>query len=259
MSVIVKALPIERAGRWRLMESLIAEWFRPLTAADRLNAEELAQADEPLGRLLETQHGAASAPTRIRLPAALREWYEIAGKAKDVWSRSDTFLLPDQLYLHGDALVFYVENQAVVAWGVPLSQIGSDDPPVVIIDTGAGILGDEDCAEANRSISEFAIQMLLHNIRCSKYIRTAACGPGSFAAHRAIEERYEHVDLPKWIFPPALFFTGKEILIETEGNGDGRYIYATAKSEEAYSEFEKLMTKAGIDWLDWSKASVPWL
>src|SRR5262249_47643630 len=83
---VVMQIPAGRAERWALLKSLVAEWFRPLSEKDRLTKEELRAADEQFRRLLETQGVMPTARRRTRLPLALREWYELAGRAKDVWS-----------------------------------------------------------------------------------------------------------------------------------------------------------------------------
>ena len=57
------------------------------------------------------------------IPEALAEWYLASGKRRSVWSRQDDFLPPDQLRMHNDALIFYVENQGVVQWGIPADEL----------------------------------------------------------------------------------------------------------------------------------------
>ena len=41
-------------------------------------------------------------------------------------------LPPGEVSVEGGVLVFYVENQSVVRWGIRLSELGVDDPPVVV-------------------------------------------------------------------------------------------------------------------------------
>ena len=121
------SLPINRSERWTLLGSLIARWH--------------PAADEPAGftpdelRVTEASRG-------FPIPTALAEWYESSGKRRSVWSRQDEFLPPDKLYLHNDALIFYVENQGVVRWGIPTADLVADDPPVVVesVDNPALIL-----------------------------------------------------------------------------------------------------------------------
>src|SRR5262249_44864064 len=105
-------IPDSRKARWQLMKSVIKEWLRPLTPKDRTPPAELDVLEGELG---------------LRLPKALREWYELAGNAADIWSRQDRLVLP---FIDREVLVFGCENQSIWSMGVRLSDLGQDDPPV---------------------------------------------------------------------------------------------------------------------------------
>jgi hypothetical protein len=107
-----KKIPIPRPARWRLMQSIIRKWLRPLTAKDRFTPEELDRLEAKL-----------PGP----LPKALREWYQLAGHARDIWSTQDRLGLP---FIDRDVLVFCFENQGIWSMGVRASDLGQDDPPV---------------------------------------------------------------------------------------------------------------------------------
>ncbi len=57
------------SDRWALIKVLIANWWPPIAEEDRVSPTELAQAEQRLG---------------LTLPAALREWYQFAGRRDDL-------------------------------------------------------------------------------------------------------------------------------------------------------------------------------
>ncbi len=67
-------LPEQRADRWRLVDEFVEVWHRPLAPGDGYAEAELQAAEHRLG---------------FGLPAAVREWYALAGRRADVWSVQD--------------------------------------------------------------------------------------------------------------------------------------------------------------------------
>src|ERR1700719_3298618 len=101
-------IPADRGERWRLMRTIIGQWMRPLTEADSTPVEELDEAEKRLG---------------CSLPLALREWYQLAGRAKDIWSWQDKLLAPRHFYIHDGVMVFCVENQMIWSMGIRVDQL----------------------------------------------------------------------------------------------------------------------------------------
>ncbi|MCP2040673.1 hypothetical protein L1281_001262 [Neisseria sp. HSC-16F19] len=67
----------------------------------------------------------------ITLPALLRRYYQTLGSHEGINQSHNTLLLPAQLYITDDGhLAFYEENQGVVLWGIRLSDLDNDNPPV---------------------------------------------------------------------------------------------------------------------------------
>lgn len=79
---------------------------------------------------------ATEARLGFRLPTPLRSFYLAYGRRRDMTQRTDHFLDPDELLVQADTLIFCVENQAVVYWGVQRQAVEEDDPPVVVTDSG---------------------------------------------------------------------------------------------------------------------------
>jgi hypothetical protein len=107
----------DRAGAWQFLRGFAETWRSALTDSDGFSEADLDAAEARLG---------------LRLPAALREAYQLFGRRADLTSLQDTLLEPADLHLDDQVLVFRVENQAVAAWGIPVSELGQPDPPVFI-------------------------------------------------------------------------------------------------------------------------------
>jgi hypothetical protein len=143
-------------------------------------------------------------------------------------------------------LVFYVENQCVVRWGVRLSESNREDPPVVVEDDdspGRWLLG-------NASISEFALQMLVSSTKWSRRNRCWANAGVDEAAVRLIEENYPRLAFPDWHWPvfPTRLYGSEELIIETNGCGINTWLWVCSKSLEEFRKLEALLGGTGLSW-----------
>lgn len=104
-----RQLDIVRTGRWDWLVGFIDTWFAaPLRAEDGAGFEEIAAAESRLG---------------LRLPAALREWFELIGRRLiDIQDQPST---PATLREQDGGLVVWVENQGV--WSI-ITRSAEDDP-----------------------------------------------------------------------------------------------------------------------------------
>src|SRR5688572_27586130 len=100
------------AERYR---SAFATLARPLEAGDGYPEEIVSEAERRLG---------------IRLPETLRAFYLSAGRFDGFNLAHDRLLRPEDWSLDAGKLVFLVENQGVVVWGVEAGPSPGDDPPV---------------------------------------------------------------------------------------------------------------------------------
>lgn len=66
----------------------------------------------------------------LRFPSILRNFYLSWGKRSDYASSCENLLNPKECFIHFGHLVFCIENQAVLLWGIPLDTLNQDDPPV---------------------------------------------------------------------------------------------------------------------------------
>jgi len=146
----------KREDRWPLLKDFVAEWHTPLKEGDGYSAQEVDTAERRLG---------------FKLPAALREWYLLAGKRKDLTAVQNFLRPPDRLFTRveddSEMLYFYTENQAVVNWGISFNDIRLDDPPVLL---------DESMEMQNDTLSEFITQMVVLETACFTEMSGNACG-----------------------------------------------------------------------------------
>jgi hypothetical protein len=93
--------------RWSIVRQVYADWPTPLGAEDGISTDRITAAEERL---------------RVRLPAALREWYEMAGARDDLRGRGNHLLTPERLRVDDEdgMLIFYQENQCSCQWGLNL-------------------------------------------------------------------------------------------------------------------------------------------
>jgi hypothetical protein len=87
----------------------------PLTDEDAVAESDLAAAEERAG---------------VRLPAALRDYYQVAGNEREL-NRAHNRLLPlDEWVVDSAHVIFMEENQAVVLWAATCPDASEEDPPV---------------------------------------------------------------------------------------------------------------------------------
>jgi hypothetical protein len=227
--MLLQAIPEGRNERWHLALDFIEYWIRPMSELDRVSTSRLDEAEDRLG---------------LRLPIALREWYERLGCQGDLWSVQDTFHPPEELRVRGELLVFYVENQAVWYIGVGRHDLGVDDPPVTIDEWGIG----EGARILSPTTSLLALQMLAYIVKFARPVEEHLYGLWTDATIRAIGQHYAGSALP----PLHLFgqetvhYQGPDALIEVSG-GDG-YLYPTFRSDEARQRFERIIANTSFEW-----------
>ncbi|MET9656245.1 SMI1/KNR4 family protein [Streptomyces sp. NPDC006510] len=110
----------DRQAAWRFIHAFARDWSpRPLTGADGHTPADLDAAQARLG---------------LPLPAALREAYQLLGHRIDLTDNQDMLLAPQDLRIDEDrgVLIFRVENQSCAYWGIRVTDLDQDDPPVVV-------------------------------------------------------------------------------------------------------------------------------
>lgn len=106
---------------WSEQSPHIRSLYRPWQPGDGYEEAEIAAAEARLG---------------LRLPVTLRNFYRAWGQRRALTQLSDPMLSPDELVIKAETLIFWVENQAVYYWGVPLEALEEANPPVAITTSG---------------------------------------------------------------------------------------------------------------------------
>lgn len=121
MSSSFTTLPAARAERFAVLERFSKFWNVPWQPGSQNIQRQLNLAELRLG---------------LKLPPALREWYALNGVGISQW-KTEQWLPPAKIE-HDDAaglLVFRVDDPAAEdrdsVWGVRVSDLGNDDPPVL--------------------------------------------------------------------------------------------------------------------------------
>jgi pimeloyl-ACP methyl ester carboxylesterase len=208
--------------------------------------EEYRQAFNLLGRRLrhrdEIPHKellAAEKQLGLRLPAALREYYRVAGRADDFNRAHDRLLRPADCTIESRKLVFMVENQAVILYGIPAGpQPIGDDPPVFMG------YNDEPIRwyKVNGRCSAFLLVML--------HVQAAFGGAMPNCASAQVRAGLRKVLDRGWSFVGEFYQMrayhkpGRVICFEKEGD-DSRRVYVGAKSE---AELSAVASDLSLHW-----------
>lgn len=147
---------------------------RPLAPTDAVDPHAITKAEQSLA---------------ITAPRALREFYLLAGKARDFTTVYDQFLPPADWSVQDGKLVFVEENQDVVRYGVDCAAGTSDDPPVWITVTGDAADWHQVCD----SCSEFIAVMLLWQASFGEALPHAASGLAGPNTLRTLDKGWHHV------------------------------------------------------------------
>lgn len=108
---------IKQQENWRVLLHILQSFWPPIEPQDGVQHHEIAQTEQRIG---------------TSLPLALCEYYKFAGKRVDFIGNEDHLLPIEQITIHQKHLLFCVENQACAQWGIPLSHLHWDNPPVMI-------------------------------------------------------------------------------------------------------------------------------
>ncbi len=100
---------------WSRNAPHIRSLYRPWREGDGYPEADLVLAEASLG---------------IRLPALLREFYLYWGTRDDLCRSRERVLRPQELFVRSGSLVFCIENQGVLYWGIRPEFACEHDPPV---------------------------------------------------------------------------------------------------------------------------------
>jgi hypothetical protein len=225
---LFRNIPPQREARWSLLKDFFAAWYGPLEPADGCPSQSISAAEQRL---------------QTPLPAALREWYALAGRRRSVWPRQDHFLEPEQLRIARDKLVICVENQGVVQWAIPLDCLSRDDPPVLVSDQ----CDSNQWIEETSNISLFALAQMVVDVKFSDSTTFSADGQATDASLAAISRSYRRLDFPDLNWPPhpTRLYGGPDLIIQTNAE---TWIWISSKSPTSFQAAIRLLSGSGVVW-----------
>jgi|GEM_PF-2725008 len=206
------ALPTDRGSRWRLLDRFVDVWREPLRADDGYHEAELAHAEARL---------------EFALPAALREFYAIAGKRADVFSRQDRFTELAHLHLENDGqLLVRIENQGCTRWYVRAEDLRLADPPVY---------GGDDNRCVSDTLSAFVLFAAVYEAKFDRGVIWCQVFPPEEGTRDALLAGLVETSLPKWYWfrDPVTFWEGDDLILEHHVADDW---WATVRTEAAYAQ-----------------------
>ena len=210
--------------RWSLLKDFIAEWHGPLEDGDGYSAAELDAAEQRIG---------------LKLPEALREWYQLAGQREDVVATQNHLMRPQDLNIVDGLLVFHSENQDVVEWGIKPDDLHLPDPPVYLNDSGRH---DEPQAliQENKTLSEFALQMVVCDTMITQD-RTISVRQARDEIVARIEHEYIQFNFPEWQWLGGSHFYGTDDTLAFLVGDAPRDIWVAARTAAAYRTAKELL------------------
>ncbi|GLY78826.1 hypothetical protein [Actinoallomurus iriomotensis] len=221
----------DRADAWRFIRGFAAGWQAPLTDDDGCPASDLDAAEARLG---------------LRLPTALREAYRLFGRREDLTANQDVLLSPDRLHLDGEVLVFRVENQAVVHWGVPVSELEEPDPSVVV----RASLADPSAERWEPWLDRFSLACVEIVLSESLFVSEELGDNRGIADGESdlLERHYTRLPLPDYptsqtTVPAIRWFAGRDVIIRDDQR---TWMWVRARTCEALTT---VRTELPGDWI----------
>jgi hypothetical protein len=216
----------DRSAAWRFIRGFAVRWQSPLIDGDGWAEADLADAEARLG---------------LRLPAALREAYQLFGRRKDLTSNQDVLLSPSELRLDDrrEALVFRMANQAVACWGISVAELDKPDPPVVIR-TGRA---DKDAERWKSWLDRFSLACVEIVLSECLFASDDLGANRQFREGEAelLEQRYSRLPLPDYPTsqtptPAIRWFTGPDLLMRDD---QGAWLWVRARTAKALDALRK--------------------
>jgi hypothetical protein len=232
-------LPRERADRWRLLDESLLRWFA-LPPVDSWGV--------PRALVDAAEHRLG-----VRLPAALREWYERYGRLDVVWSPQDRLVAPERLTIEQGFLAVCIECQDVVRWGIRSSDLASDDPPVVLHqeDRRAELL------EEASSTSAFGLLFAAMNTKWSEKPMYRANGQIPDDAVAAIEKtlpRLPFADTHWPCSPGSQLYGSDDLVVDVQAR---TWVWLVSLSEAHLRAVDALVAPHGMVWEDFEATEAP--
>jgi hypothetical protein len=219
----------DRTAAWRFITDYAAAWQEPIRGGDGYEDEDLDAAEAQLG---------------VRLPAALWEAYRLFGRRRDLTNIQDQLLTPESIRVREDGLVFRVENQSVMYWGLRLIDLGQPDPPVHMLDPHVPE-GEQRWEPWLPTVSLTCVEMVLAETMFGNvgFLDNRELGTKDQAI---LDERFVRLALPPYpvsgTLPAQHWWARPDVLARNTGD----WLWVLARTEQALAEVRRELPG---DWL----------
>ncbi|MCX5374933.1 SMI1/KNR4 family protein [Streptomyces sp. NBC_00091] len=210
----------ERADAWAFVSAFAASWFTPLSPADGFTLDQVQRAEDRLG---------------VHLPVALREAYTLFGRRRDLVAQQDPLLEPEELLFDpsGELLVFRSENQGCAGWGVSLTDLHREDPPVALFSDRLPNSGRRRFLDR---LSLACVETVLSEAVVGRWRQGRAC-QATPEVVACLETEFARVPLPPYpawfepMGPGVRWFSAAGLLLRLEPGSEGTELVVTGQTE----------------------------
>ncbi|MCW3061397.1 MAG: hypothetical protein JWQ02_3218 [Capsulimonas sp.] len=203
--------------RWTVIQDFIDHWYSS-SFYDQGNSDlEIDQAEARLG---------------LKLPKALRTLYARLGTSLDQLAPENSFSSLETLKLVDELLIMRHEAQWVFVWGIQISDLLLEDPPVYLTEYNNAHLSRERFLQ-NSKTSEFILQAMIQEALFSS--RYCANSDTDHDVIQEVSENFIDLGLPIWRWPehPTMLYGGENSIIQTDGD---QWIWAASQTKDGFNE-----------------------
>ncbi|MBG87500.1 MAG: hypothetical protein CMO80_11450 [Verrucomicrobiales bacterium] len=138
------------------------------------------------------------------------------------------------MFEHHEHRVFMTENQGVMRWAVRRTDFEGEDPdPAVYVSSTED---ESTWLEESPSFSEFTVELFLYNLERLGTEFTASAYLQAPRQLIKLASQYPRIELPQRNWPPSRYHGDWDLIIGFQNDGDGGWVYVSARNAEAAME-----------------------
>jgi hypothetical protein len=211
---------------WDDYAARVTALFPPLRPGDGVAEGELSAAESALG---------------FRLPRVLREFYLLAGNRGDLTHHWTQPIAPKFLAVVDQALVFAAGNEDFPPCAILQTDLGHDDPPVVLAD---GVVRPFDWASDQERLSSWFVSML-YWVAIQGGLPYSGSAPVDETEIPAVHAHWPRVDLLGSLWDRRIVFHRAGQVVVVDGHSPDLVLRAAGRT---CHDFEAISRRLGLEW-----------